>query len=305
MRMSRMQLKDNINGYLFCAPGVILFLTVGLYSVCFSIFLSFWNWTGVDFLGTARFVGFDNFGTFLLGDNPIRTRLFWLSLSRNFRIGFFSILFIIPIALSLSFVVTNTKGSGFYRTIYFIPMVASGAGMFYAWQGLFGAKGTINSLMRFLHLDFFVVQQGMFGDPKTSLTGIIITVIWGAIPGTLMLYYAGLANIDPTLYEAADIDGANKFQQLWRITWPLLRPMTLIVMIQQINGAFQMFENIWIMTQGGPGGASEVVGTLMYNTAFKDNAYGLTSAMGWFVFILTLSLSMISMRAFLGTKENG
>jgi ABC-type sugar transport system permease subunit len=184
-------------------------------------------------------------------------------------------------------------------------MVASGAGVFYAWQGLFNSKGSVNALMRLLHLDFFVVRQGMFGDPNTAMTGIIITVIWGAIPGTLMLYYAGLSNIDGTLYEAADIDGASKFQQLWRITWPLLKPMTIIVIIQQLNGAFQMFENVWVMTKGGPGGSTDVVGTIMYTAAFTDNAYGLTSAYGWSVFVLTLALSLVSMRGFLGSKDNG
>jgi ABC-type sugar transport system permease subunit len=305
MRISKLRLRENINGYLFCAPGIILFLTVGLYSVCFSIFLSFWNWTGVDFFGTARFVGIENFKTFLAGANPIRTARFWASLLRNFQIGFFSILFIVPIALALAFVVTNTRGAGVYRTVFFIPMVASGAGVFYAWQGLFSARGFFNFLMRFLGLEMFAVRQGMFGDPNTALTGIIITVIWGAIPGTMMLYYAGLANIDQTLYEAADIDGANKFQQLWRITWPLLKPMTIIVIIQQLNGAFQMFENVWVMTQGGPGGNSDVVGTIMYTAAFQDNAYGLTSAMGWSVFVLTLVLSLVSMRGFVGSRGNG
>jgi ABC-type sugar transport system permease subunit len=182
-------------------------------------------------------------------------------------------------------------------------MVASGVGVFYAWQGLFNSKGAINALMRLMHLDFFVVRQGMFGDPNTALIGIIVTVVWGAIPGTLMLYYAGLSNIDNNYYEAAAIDGASKLQQLLFITWPLLKPMTLIVIIQQLNGAFQMFENVWVMTTGGPGGATEVVGTLMYRTAFTDNAYGLTSAMGWAVFVLTLVLSLISMKNFLNDEK--
>jgi ABC-type sugar transport system permease subunit len=147
----------------------------------------------------------------------------------------------------------------------------------------------------------FVVRNGVFGDPKTALTGIIVTVVWGAVPGTIMLYYAGLVNIDDTLYEAASIDGAGKFQQLWHITWPLLKPMTIIIVIQRLNAAFQMFENVWLLTGGGPGGASDVVGTQMYITAFRDNTYGLTSAMGWSVFLLTLALSLVSIRGF---REN-
>jgi ABC-type sugar transport system permease subunit len=297
-KWSKMELRDTINGYLFCLPGLVLFMLIGFFCVLFSIFLSFYNWSGVDFFGTARFIGLQNFHFFLTGGNPIRTQRFWSSLLHNFQIGFFSIIFIVPISLVMAFMVTSAKRVSVYRTIYFIPMVASGVGVFYAWQGLFNAKGFLNALMRTLGLHFFVVRQGIFGDPNTALTGIIITVIWSAIPGTMMLYYAGLANIDETLYEAAAIDGANKFQQLWRITWPLLKPMTIIVIIQQLNGAFQMFENVWVMTMGGPGGSTEVVGTLMYARAFTDNAYGEVSAVGWTVFLMTLALSILSMRGF-------
>ena len=299
MRASgKLQRRDNINGYLFCLPGLVLFGFVGLYSVCFSIYLSFFNWTGVDFAGTARYVGLDNFKIFLANGNPVKTSLFFAGLLNNFKIGFYSIVVTVPVSLILAFVVTNTKRAGIYRTIYFIPMVASGAGVYYAWKGLFDNKGVINTLMRNLNLEMLVAKGGMFGNTTTALTGVIITVIWSSIPGTIMLYYAGLSNIDSGLYEAASIDGASKFQMLWRITWPLLKPMTIIIIIQRLNGAFQMFENVWVLTRGGPGGATDVVGSLMYVAAFKDNAYGLTSAYGWAVFLMTLVLSLISMRGF-------
>ena len=295
------KLKENIAGYLFCLPGIALFLTVGLYSVGFSIFLSFYNWSGVDFKGTSRFVGLDNFKHFLFKGSPIQTNVFYSGLLNNMKIGFFVVLFVIPIAMVLAYVVTRTKRSGVYRTLYFIPMVASSVGVFYVWQGLFGAKGFINALFSALGLDMLVVSNGLFGDPRTALTGVIITCVWGAIPTALILYYAGLSNIDETLYEAAAIDGANKYQTLLRITWPLLKPMTMIIVIQQLNGSFQMFENIWVLTGGGPGGATNVVGTLIFTKAFQDNAYGMASAMGWSVFLVTLMLSIISIR---GLKNN-
>ena len=299
----KLRRRDNINGYLFCAPAIILFLFVGLYSVGFSIFLSLHNWSGIDFAGTARFVGFENFRSFLLGGHPIRTRNFWNAMRNNVSIGFFSTIIVIPISLGLAFVVTNIKkAASVYRSIYFIPMVASGTGVFLAWQGLFGPRGAINHMFRTLGLDFLVVPHGIFGDPRTALTGVIVTVIWGAIPGTMLLYYAGLANIEETLYEAAAIDGASKFQMLWRITWPLIKPMTVIILIQRINGAFAMFENVWILTRGGPGGATSVVATMLFTTAFQDNAYGMASAMGWSVFMITLVLSIITIRRFIGDE---
>ena len=256
---SRLQRRDDINGYLFCLPGLLMFAVVGLYCVCFSIFLSFYNWTGVDFANTARFVGFDNFKVFLFQGNPMRTAWFFSALKNNVTIGFFNILFTIPISLCIAFVVTNTKRAGVYRTMFFIPMVAAGTGTYYAWQGLFGAKGVINVMMRAVGLEALVVKNGMFGDPSTALTGVIITCVWAAVPSAIMLYYAGLSNIDTGLYEAASIDGASKLQMLLRITWPLLKPTTVIIIIQLLNGAFQMFENVFVLTRGGPGGATEVV----------------------------------------------
>ncbi len=290
--------QETINGYLFCLPALLLFLSVGLYSVIFSVFLSFYNWSGVDFAGTARLVGFGNFRYFLFGGSAINTRNFFLGLFNNFRIGFFTILFVIPIGLVLAYIVTNLKRSGVWRTIFFIPMVASGVGIFYVWRGLFGAQGFLNILFSNLGLDFLVVRQGMLGDPSTAIIGVIITTIWAGIPGTLILYYAGLSGIDETLYEAAEIDGASKLQMLIRITWPLLKPITIIIIIQQLNGAFQMFENIWVLTKGGPGGATDVVGTLIYRTAFENQRYGMASAIGWSVFIVTLVLSLLSMKIF-------
>jgi len=295
--------KETLTGYLFCAPALFLFLTVGLFSVGFSIFLSFFNWSGVDFAGTARFVGIDNFKYFLFGGSPVSTRIFYHGLLNNFKIGFFSILFIIPVSMLLAYIVSNIRRAGIFRTIYFIPMVASGVGVYYVWRGLFGATGVINSLLSSAGLDMLVAKNGMLGDPRTAIIGVIITVIWGGIPGTMILYYAGLANIDHAFYESAEIDGASKLQMLLKITWPLLKPMTIIVLIQQLNGAFQMFENIWVLTGGGPGGATDVVGTLIYNTAFKDGRYGMASAMGWSVFLITLILSIISMKSFKSDTE--
>lgn len=138
----------------------------------------------------------------------------------------------------------------------------------------------------------------MLGSSSTSLIGIIITSIWGGLPGTLILYYAGLTSIDPTLYEAANVDGASKLTMITKITWPLLKPITLIAVIQMVNGAFQAFENVFIMTGGGPSGSSEVIGTLVYRTAFLNNDYGLASAIGWISFLITGAIAMFSIRSF-------
>jgi multiple sugar transport system permease protein/raffinose/stachyose/melibiose transport system permease protein len=278
-------------------PGVLLFLAVGVYSVGFSILLSFYNWSGIDF-STARFEGLANFRQFLLGDDPIVTQNFYNSLLHNVLIGAAQVVIVIPIAIVLAFVLQNTKMASLYRTVYFLPMIASGVAIFYVWKGLFEPTGAFNSLFHAIGLDFLTVPGGMLGSSSTSLIGIIITSIWGGLPGTLILYYAGLTSIDPTLYEAANVDGASKLTMITKITWPLLKPITLIAVIQMVNGAFQAFENVFIMTGGGPSGSSEVIGTLVYRTAFLNNDYGLASAIGWISFLITGAIAMFSIRSF-------
>ncbi|QGG55656.1 carbohydrate ABC transporter permease [Paenibacillus sp. B01] len=283
--------------YLFLLPGVLLFLGVGVYSVGFSILLSFYNWSGIDF-STARFEGLANFRQFLLGDDPIVTQNFYKALLHNALIAVFQVAIVVPVSLVLAFTLQNTKMAALYRTIYFLPMIASGVAIFYVWKGLFEPAGALNALFAWLGMDFLVVPGGMLGTSSTSLAGIILTTIWGGLPGTLILYYAGLTSIDPTLYEAASVDGASKATLIWRITWPLLKPITLIAVIQMVNGAFQTFENVFIMTGGGPGGSSEVIGTLVYRTAFLDNDYGLASAIGWVSFLVTGAIAIFSIRSF-------
>ncbi|MFF2093868.1 carbohydrate ABC transporter permease [Paenibacillus sp. NPDC058174] len=283
--------------YLFLLPGILLFLAIGVYSVGFSVILSFYNWSGIDF-SNARFEGLSNFKDFLLGDSPVVSRNFYYALLHNFELAFFQVIIVIPVALVLAFVLQNTKMAGFYRTLYFLPMIASGIAVFYVWKGLFEPTGVLNSLFATLGLDFLVVPEGMLGSSSTSLIGIIITSIWGGLPGTLLLYYAGLTAVDPTLYEAANVDGASKATMIRKITWPLLKPMTLIAVIQMVNGAFQTFENVFIMTGGGPAGSTEVIGTLVYRTAFIDNDYGLASAIGWTSFLVTGLIAIFSIRGF-------
>ncbi|MBB6735672.1 ABC transporter permease subunit [Cohnella zeiphila] len=283
--------------YLFLIPGILLFLGVGLYSVGFSIVLSFYNWSGIDF-STARFEGLRNFRRFLLGDDPIVTQNFYHAVLHNAEIAVVQIVVVVPVALVLAFVLQNTKLASLYRTVYFLPMIVSGVAMFYVWKGLFEPSGAYNSLFHWLGLNFLTVPNGMLGSSSTSLIGIILTFIWGGLPGTLILYYAGLTSIDSSLYEAASVDGATKAQQIWKITWPLVKPITLIAVVQMLNGSFQAFENVYIMTGGGPAGSSEVIGTLVYRTAFLNNDYGLASAIGWVSFAITGALAIFSFRSF-------
>jgi len=298
--MAQRRLRNNVAGWLFCAPGLILLSIVGVYCVGFSILLAFYNWGGVDF-STARFVGFQNFRRLLLGG--IASSQFYRAILNNLLIGVFSVVLIVPLSMGLAFLMQNRgKATAVFRTIYFLPMVCSGVAVFYVWKNLFAANGGINSILSALGLHSLISRNGIFGDPYLALLGIIIVSVWSAIPGNLILYYAGLAGADKSLYEAAEIDGATKFQMLIYITWHILKPITVIVVILTLNGSFQSFSNVYTMTGGGPSGATEVLGTFIYYYAFGTGVagsnFGLPSAAGWLGFILTATLSMFSIRLF-------
>ena len=117
----------------------------------------------------------------------------------------------------------------------------------------------------------------------------------------MILYYAGLSSIDKNLYEAAEIDGANRLSMLTKITWPLLKPITIICIIQSFKGSFQEFSTIYVLTRGGPSYSTEVMGTIIYKIAFGAfpgiSGYGLVSAIGWVVFLITLVFSLFSLKA--------
>lgn len=302
MRVNQRAIKDNITAYAFIAPGLLLFLAIGVYSIVFSFILSFTTWGGIDF-STARFVGFLNFYNILFYGNPLVSEIFYQALWNNIRLAVFSIAFTIPASMVLAFMIQGIGGRGttIFRTIYYTPVVAGGVAVLFAWQGLFLPEGTLNTLLRFLRLDFLAVNDGILANPDTALMGIIIVSIWGGIPGTMILYYAGLSSIDKNLYEAAEIDGAGKLAVLTRITWPMLKPITVICIIQAFKGSFQEFGTIYVLTRGGPAYSTEVMGTVIYKIAFSAlpgvSGYGLVSAIGWLVFLITLGFSFASLKA--------
>lgn len=302
MQINKRSLKDNLAAYAFLAPGLLLFIAIGIYSIVFSLILSFTTWGGIDF-STARYVGLLNFWNILFRGNPLVSDIFYQALWNNIRLAAFSILFTIPISLVLAFLIQGIGGKSttFFRTMYYVPVIAGGVAVLFAWQGLFAPNGSLNALLKFLGLNFLMVKDGILGNPDTALTGIILVSVWGGIPATMILYYAGLSSVDKNLYEAARIDGAGKFKILTSITWPMLKPITIICIIQTFKGSFQEFSSIYVLTRGGPSYSTEVMGTIIYKIAFGAmpgvSGYGLVSAIGWLVFLLTLGFSVFSLKA--------
>ncbi len=299
----------NNKGFPFVAPAVLLWLFIGLYPVVFSIVLAFHNWNGFGQFNifptyvcqapTCRYVGLDNFRYFLTpGTPPFNT--FTAALKNNFVFMAGGTVGVIVIALPLALAMNRAiRGINFFRSLLLLPMVTAGIAVYYVWSFIYQPQGLLNQVLGSLGLSSLLPQNGWLGDINTALLALLVITIWSGVPQAMILYLAGLQTIPSELLEAATVDGADNWQKLQHITWPLLRPVTIIIVITTLSGALQGYEMPLLMTAGGPTNHTNVVGLLVYQTAFSLHTpiLGRASAYGWIIFLLGLGLSIISLRS--------
>lgn len=312
-RKSIMQhVRDN-SGILFVLPAVITFMVFGLYTVIYSVVLSFFRWNGFGKFSilpfaceppACAFAGLDNFAYFLYKE-PTMSRFFWKALEHNIVMAIFVTIGIVLVALPISIALNRArKGQTVYRLLIMLPMVTAGIAVFYVWSFIYEPDGLLNSVLDSLGLGFLQAKQGWLGQPNTALGSLIVVMIWGGVPMATILYLAGLQTIEQDLYEAAVIDGASAWQQLWRITWPLLLPVTVVIVITTINGVLQGYEMVYLMTYGGPAGHTEVVGLQIFKYGFGDQRQlGMASATSWALFVLVFIVALINLRIFRSRTE--
>jgi ABC-type sugar transport system permease subunit len=184
--------------------------------------------------------------------------------------------------------------------VYFLPYVTSGIAVYFAWQYVLQPDGAINLLLRSLGLGSLEQPQGFLGNPSTALPTLIVVTVWSGVPVSMVLYLAGLQAVDPTLIEAAQIDGAGTWRIVRSVLWPLLRPITAIIVLLGVRDSLQGFQTFLIMTNGGPGNHTNVLGLETYRLAFLSRlapTLGLASALGWLLFLAALALAAINVRA--------
>ncbi|MCE7984279.1 MAG: sugar ABC transporter permease [Caldilinea sp. CFX5] len=294
------------SGFLFVLPALLIFLIFGLYTVIYSVVLSFFRWNGFGVFSllpfaceppACQFAGWENF-TYFLYREPTMSGFFWQALQHNLAMALFvtggTILIALPLAIALN---RAKRGQTVYRLLIMLPMVTAGIAVYYTWMFIYEPDGLLNSALGNLGLDFLQAKQGWLGQVDRALPALMIVMIWAAVPSAVILYLAGLQTIEKELYEAAVIDGATDWQQLWRITWPLLLPVTMVIIITSVNGVLQGYEMVYLMTYGGPAGHTEVVGLQIFKYAFGDQRQlGMASAMSWVMFLLVFVVALVNLR---------
>jgi len=265
-------------------PVLLAFLLVPLAVEAFWVFwpalqgfwLSLTNWDGVS---APSFVGLGNFRE-LFGDPIFRDSAFntliWLVL-----FGGLSAAGGLGLALLLQ---REGRGVGFYRAALFTPVVFSLVATSLIWQAIYQPDGLLNKLLGGLGLESW--QHSWLADPDTALYAVLVPALWRQVGYVMVLYLAGLKGIDPTLFEAAKIDGAGRWQQFRFVTWPQLRSVNSVV----LSDSLRSFDVVWAMTKGGPYHSSELLSTYMYATAFQSLRLGYASALAVVIFVLAFGV---------------
>ncbi len=258
--------------------GMVVFLMAPVLS---SLVLSFSEW---DLIGEISWVGIDNYVT-ALADPAV---LGALRNTLTFILGYLPAVVIIALGLAL-LLNRRIKGRVVFRAIYFVPVVTSWVAVSLIWKWLLNPQyGLVNFALGAIGIK----GPGWLFDPAWAMTGVILTSVWKDIGFVTVIYLAGLQDIPEQLYEAAALDGATPWQRFWSITFPMLAPTTFFVTTISLISSFQVFDQVWIMTQGGPAGATSVMVELIYKNAFSYYKMGYASAISWVLFALIFAVTI-------------
>ncbi len=287
MRIFRQRLVP----YLFLVPSLLL-LAVFVYGPAVeNIYYSLYSWSSMS--ATRRFVGLSNY--IELFGNPI----FWTSLVNNVIYAVVSVFFQVFVALALAAIlqaeVFGPLLRNVFRTALFLPSILPVTVVGLLWQLIYQPTiGLVDQLLFSTGLES--LSRIWLGEEQTALISIVMVSQWQWTGYMMALFMVAIQAIPRDLYEALSLEGASRIQQFRYITVPGVRESTLILTVITIFGAFKVFDIVWVMTAGGPNHASEVLGTHMYRSAFRDDIVGYASAVATVIFVITLVIGAIQIK---------
>lgn len=273
-------------GYLFIASPVLGFLLFAAGPMAASLYLSF---TDYEILSSPRWVGLDNYLRLFTTD-PFAWKTMWNTVF--YFIG-------IPIGMALSLLLAmalNQKlhAQGFFRTVYFVPSVCSIVALALLWQWFYNPDyGLVNTWLARLGFDNL---PNWLGEPGLVKPALIVMGVWANLGYNMVLFLAALQSVPKHLLDAADIDGASPWQKFWNVTFPMISPTTFFIAVISLIGGFQNFDQIYVMTRGGPEYASATYMIYLYQNGFQYFRMGYASAMAWVLAIIIMIITFIQFR---------
>ncbi|WP_277679900.1 carbohydrate ABC transporter permease [Gracilibacillus dipsosauri] len=275
--------KKALTPWMFLLPALLIILVFVILPTVAGIVISFLSY---DAINPVEFIGFRNY------ELVFQDELFYKSMWIAFVFAFGSLIPTVIISLLLA-VMLNQKWFPFVnlmRAIYFLPTVVSMVAVSFVWLWLFNPQlGPINPILNTIGIP----TQQFLGDSNQALAILILVNVWKSIGFNLIIYLAGLQGIDKSLYEAARIDGAKSFQSFRYITWPMLTPVTFFVVAMLIINGFQVFDQINIMTGGGPARSTYAIVYYIYQKGFSETNFGYASVLAVLLFIVILVLTVL------------
>ncbi len=278
----RYLLKNNI-GFFYILPWLIGFAVFKLYPFASSFYYSF---TDYDlFKDIISFIGLDNY------KQIVETAKIRKAFHVTFRYAFMTVPLKLAFALFIAYILNfKIKGVNLFRTMYYIPSILGGSvAIAVLWKFLFQTDGLINQILSNLR----ITGPNWLGDSHYSLLVVSLLRVW-QFGSPMVIFLAALKSVPTDLYEAASIDGAGKTRQFLKITIPLITPVIFYNLVTQLCQAFQEFNGPYIITNGGPLGSTTLISLLVYQNAFKTYQMGFASAISWLLFLIVMTLTIIS-----------
>jgi multiple sugar transport system permease protein len=284
--LTKRQLRETRVGYLFILPNLIGFLVFTLFPVGFSFVLSFMHWNLTEF----SFAGLENYIEIFTRDE-----LFFKVLGNTF----YYMLLCIPAGFALALILAlalnqGLKGTIFFRSIFFLPIVISFIASSMIWGFMLNKEfGLVNYILFKL---FKTPEIAWLADERFSMPAVVLVALWHDTGYNMTIMLAGLQTIPRQLYEAADIDGAGRWQKFRKVTLPMLYPTLFFMTVMAIIGTFQVFDVIYALTSGGPFNSTRTYVMYLYTQGFGSFRMGYASALAWIMFVIIFVFTLIQFK---------
>ncbi|SRR5579884_106402 len=286
--------EDVVMGYLFLLIPMAIFILFFFVAMVFDLWISIQQWAIID---TPKFVGSTNYN-YIFNIDPV----FWIAVKNSIEYA----LVVVPLQTLLAFTLAvivnqNIRGKKFFRTAFYFPSVTSSVAITLLFMWLFNNNGLVNYVLSLVHLGpigpFGTV--GFLTDPNLALKSIIGLNTWTTSGTYMIIFLAALQDVPRDMYEAAAIDGANAWQAIRKITIPLIRPATFLIVATGLIGAIQMFDQAFVMSQGNPGSPDNSTLTMVlyiYGTGIQGNQYGRAAAASFVMFCIIFVATLLVRR---------
>lgn len=286
------QRKETLIGYAYILPSLILLVAFIIVPIIMSVYFSFTKYNGIT---SPEFVGLSNYVT-MLNDEYVR-----ISIKNTIYYTLITVPLQTIISMAIAAIIAQKFRNRFgdwVKSAMFVPVISSAILVGTLWTLLLATdNGMINNALALIGID----NINWLGQRSTALISVCIVAIWKNVGYFLVIFYAGIMNVPASLYEAADVDGATKTQQFFKITLPSIKPITYLVVTLGVIWSFQVFDMVYAMTQGGPGSSTTTLVYTIYNAAFREYRMGYASAVSVLLVVLILLFNVIQKQIF---KEN-